>query len=113
MPLLSGQIFIRKAMSPLQIFRIFDYQQPNSMQNAARPNRGNSPVRGTSNTQTGADETFIERRQIQDRRASDRREKQQSTFLNTRKKQGRRQTAGRRASDANIKLDYRPISLKG
>lgn len=100
-------------MSPLQIFRIFDYQQPNSMQNAARPNRGNTTVQGASNTQTGAEEIFIERRKIQDRRANDRREKQQSTFLNTRKKQGRRQTAGRRASDANIKLDYRPISLKG
>lgn len=100
-------------MSPLQIFRIFDYQQPNSMQNAARPSRGNPPVRGGLNTQSGTEETFIERRQIHNRRATDRREKQQSTFLNTRKTQGRRQTAGRRASDANIKLDYRPISLKG
>ncbi len=100
-------------MSPLQIFRIFDYQQPTSMQNSARTSSNDLSRRGASKLQQDIDETFVERRQIQDRRASDRREKQQSTFLNTRKTQGRRQMAGRRASDANIKLDYRPISLKG
>lgn len=113
MPLLSGQILIASPMSPLQIFRIFDYQQPSSMQNSARQARGNVLQRGATGAVENAEETFIERRQMQDRRANDRREKQQSTFLNTRKTQGRRQTAGRRATDANIKLDYRPISLKG
>lgn len=100
-------------MSPLQIFRIFDYQQPNSMQNSAHQGGNNALNRSALGSQQGPEETFIERRQTQDRRAIERREKQQSTFLNTRKTQGRRQTAGRRASDANIKLDYRPISLKG
>lgn len=100
-------------MSPLQIFRIFDYQQPNNMHNAAGSNRANALRGKVAGATQNVEEGFVERRQIQDRRANERREKQQSTFLNTRKTQGRRQTAGRRASDANIKLDYRPISLKG
>lgn len=100
-------------MSPLQIFRIFDYQQPNGMQGSSRPSQANKQLDRNTKPQQGTENSFVERRQVLDRRASDRREKQHSTFLNTRKTQGRRQTAGRRASDANIKLDYRPISLKG
>lgn len=101
-------------MSPLQIFRIFDYQQPNTGALGSRTANGinQSQTPSASNSITSADR-FVERRKTPDRRGEDRREKQQATFLNTRKTQGRRQTAGRRASDSERKLDYKPISLKG
>ena len=100
-------------MSPLQIFRIFDYQQPNTGALGSRTASGIQQASDSSKAATQEAASFIERRKMPDRRAGDRREKQHATFLNTRKTQGRRQTAGRRASDAQAKLDYKPISLKG
>ncbi|WMW81177.1 hypothetical protein RF679_02555 [Undibacterium cyanobacteriorum] len=101
-------------MSPLQIFRIFDYQQPNTGALGSRTANGIQQSKVTSATNNAASaDSFVERRKTPDRRGNDRREKQQATFLNTRKTQGRRQTAGRRASDSEVKLDYKPISLKG
>ncbi len=98
-------------MSPLQILRIFDYQQPRvqtqqagSLRSASAPQNANAQVVGKIQE---------ERRKTDDRRSADRREKQQATFLNTRKTQGRRQTPGRRSTDINGRMDYRPISLKG
>lgn len=98
-------------MSPLQILRIFDYQQPKvqiptsgSLRSASAPQNSSTQVVGKIQE---------ERRKNDDRRSADRREKQQATFLNTRKTQGRRQTPGRRSTDINGRMDYRPISLKG
>jgi hypothetical protein len=53
----------------------------------------------------------IERRTQESRRASDRREQQHATLLNTRKTQGRRRISGRRMEDAaTIHL---PFLIKG
>lgn len=96
-------------MLPLQLTRIFDYQRP-----AAEQSR-NDVVRleqvGDEQMTDIQIELQEERRKLADRRATERREKQQATFLNTRKIQGRRRSAGRRQSDAIA--EYRPISLKG
>ncbi|TXI89439.1 MAG: hypothetical protein E6Q34_10680 [Burkholderiaceae bacterium] len=101
-------------MSPLQIFRIFDYQQPNTGALGSRTASGINQTMATDAKSAAQDgSTFVDRRKMPDRRAGDRREKQHATFLNTRKTQGRRQQAGRRATDAEVKLDYKPISLKG
>lgn len=101
-------------MSPLQLFRIFDYQQPNTGALGSRSATNiNQAETADPVTTAAAANNFVERRTTPDRRAIERREKQQATFLNTRKTQGRRQTAGRRSSDRDIKLDYKPISLKG
>ena len=80
-----------------------------------------SPTRAASRAASGAEEAaqtqnaaFEERRGQPDRRKNDRREKQQSILLDTRKAQGRRRSYGRRATDlpaaANSSL---PISVKG
>ncbi len=96
-------------MLPLQLTRIFDYQQPATDMYRSDSSRVNA---ADGSSQTGAATEIIEeRRQQTDRRALERREKQQATFLNTRKMQGRRRSAGRRANDAQN--TYRPISLKG
>lgn len=96
-------------MLPLQLTRIFDYQQPATDMYRSDSSRVNV---ADGSSQTGAATEIIEeRRQQTDRRALERREKQQATFLNTRKMQGRRRSAGRRANDAQN--TYRPISLKG
>lgn len=96
-------------MLPLQLTRIFDYQQPTAEQFR------NDLVRADSvqSDQNPIPQNPIQedRRKKTDRRALDRREKQQATFLNTRKIQGRRRTTGRRANDTQTA--YRPISLKG
>lgn len=96
-------------MLPLQLTRIFDYQQPATDMYRSDSSRVNA-ADGSSQT-SAATEIIEERRQQTDRRALERREKQQATFLNTRKMQGRRRSAGRRANDAQN--TYRPISLKG
>ncbi len=101
-------------MLPLQILKIFDFQQPRDAASSSRLARN---LAGVSVTEAQADASaqgiFVERRRQPDRRAIDRREKQLPTFLNTRKTQGRRQSPGRRASDANPNFAYRRISLKG
>lgn len=96
-------------MLPLQLTRIFDYQRP-----AAEQSRSEAARIGQVSGEQIADiqiELQEDRRKQADRRATERREKQQATFLNTRKIQGRRRSAGRRQSD--IMAKYRPISLKG
>lgn len=54
-----------------------------------------------------------ERREIESRRASERREQQHATFLDTRKNQGRRRSAGRRVTDQRDPAIHIPIFLKG
>lgn len=54
-----------------------------------------------------------ERRENENRRALERREKQHATFLDTRKIQGRRRSAGRRATDQRDPATHIPLSLKG
>jgi hypothetical protein len=101
-------------MNPLQILRIFDYQQSNAEQTAAHWVRNASSSKDAqSKLNKAASAILVERRKTPDRRASDRREKQHATFLNTRKNQGRRAMPGRRASDMQVKMDYRSISFKG
>lgn len=100
-------------MLPLQLTRIFDYQQPSAelyRHELARTNAVDNGINNSTPNNAGL-EVIEERRQQADRRAQERREKQQATFLNTRKMQGRRRSAGRRADD--IQSKYRPISLKG
>ncbi|MBC3874131.1 hypothetical protein H8K55_11055 [Undibacterium sp. LX15W] len=96
-------------MLPLQLTRIFDYRQP-----AAEQQRGDTlrvEQELTDQNTIASTEIPEERRKQPDRRTTERREKQQATYLNTRKTQGRRHSAGRRLSDAAT--EYRPISLKG
>lgn len=97
-------------MLPLKLMRILDYAQPktDARQVQAVKDAGANDASGNI-----VDTQPIERRKNQDRRANDRREKQASTFLNTRKQQGRRVSHGRRASDLTGQLGYKPISLKG
>lgn len=96
-------------MLPLKLMRILDYAQPKTDLKPPQTVKG----AGTSASEVAVETPPIERRKSDDRRASDRREKQASTFLNTRKKQGRRVSHGRRASDLTGQLAYKPISLKG
>ena len=96
-------------MLPLKLMRILDYAQPKT---DLRPRHAVKGA-GTSESENEIVAPPIERRKSEDRRSSDRREKQASTFLNTRKKQGRRVSHGRRASDLTGQLAYKPISLKG
>lgn len=97
-------------MLPLQLLRIFDYQQPKVDQgNTPQTNKPEAP----DPAQSAATTVQIERRVQEDRRSGDRREKQQATFLNTRKPQGRRRSPGRRESDQTREMHYRPISIKG
>lgn len=97
-------------MLPLQLLRIFDYQQP-------KVDQGNKQTKNKPDSAAdaggGATPAQVERRAQADRRSGDRREKQQATFLNTRKPQGRRRSPGRRASDQNREMRYKPISIKG
>lgn len=96
-------------MLPLQLTRIFDYQRPA----AEQPRNETARINHVGGEQTADTQIELqeERRKQADRRATERREKQQATFLNTRKIQGRRRSAGRRQSDTLA--EYRPISLKG
>lgn len=96
-------------MLPLQPARLYDYQQPT----AESHRQGISRVERATQDQftSSTSEASEERRQLADRRAIERREKQQAIFLNTRKNQGRRRSAGRRLSDNYS--PYRPISLQG
>ncbi len=97
-------------MRPLQLLRIFDYQQPKvDQENKLSQDKSDATVRADDTATT----IPIERRKQVDRRTNDRREKQQATFLNTRKPQGRRRSPGRRASDQEREMTYRPISIKG
>lgn len=99
-------------MLPLKLRRIFDYQQPKVDQGMSSPqNKSDETAKGEDTTTAPA--VQVERRGQQDRRSGDRREKQQATFLNTRKPQGRRRSPGRRASDQGREMRYRPISIKG
>jgi hypothetical protein len=97
-------------MLPLQLSRIFDYQQPET--DVYRS--AHSPV-DNSERETVLTTPIIveERRKVDERRSDDRRLKQHATFLNTRKAQGRRRSAGRRISDQENRIQYRPISLIG
>lgn len=96
-------------MRPLQLLRIFDYQQPKVNQGTRHQTKPEANAKGVE----AAAPVQVERRAQPDRRTGDRREKQQATFLNTRKPQGRRSSPGRRASDQNNEMRYKPISIKG
>ncbi|MFZ6801623.1 hypothetical protein [Undibacterium sp. Di24W] len=100
-------------MLPLQLTRIFDYQQPGTDAQHMTPTR--TGVNEASNLPTGSTLKRIpeERRKQESRRNTDRRLMQQAIFLNTRKTQGRRHSTGRRASDLNHEMPYRPIYFKG
>lgn len=98
-------------MLPLKLMRILDYAQPKTDQQPRYTAAGASTY--AQNEEEITEDKIIERRNAQDRRANDRREKQAATFLNTRKRQGRRVSHGRRTSDLNGQLTYKPISLKG
>lgn len=103
-------------MLPLQLLRIFDYQQPKADQDlkSASDKAGSSQeLVSAPDASTGDKKVAVERRSQLDRRLGDRREKQQATFLNTRKPQGRRHSPGRRASDQHHEMRYKPISIKG
>ncbi|MFC0348805.1 hypothetical protein [Undibacterium danionis] len=111
MPLQHGRFSIALLnMFPLQLSRIFDYQQPDAdvyRTERLRVADKTMPLAATSG------ETLEERRTGEDRRNIERRLKQQATFLNTRKTQGRRRSHGRRASDVENHMQYRPIYFKG
>jgi hypothetical protein len=104
-------------MLPLKIFRVSEYRgmyQPSSQQRyEPAPSAAVDETAPESVEQAAArqDLAHEDRRNQTDRRSDDRREKQQATFLNTRKIQGRRRSDGRRNTDS--KLTYTPISLKG
>jgi hypothetical protein len=55
----------------------------------------------------------VERRNNSERRVSDRREQQHASFLDTRKRQGRRRSSGRRQDDTNAGKRAMPISVLG
>jgi hypothetical protein len=96
-------------MFPLKLMRILDYAQPKTDLRPPQTIKGS----GESASEVDVDTPPTERRNSDNRRTNDRREKQASTFLNTRKRQGRRVSHGRRASDLTGQLAYKPISLKG
>lgn len=97
-------------MLPLQLSRIFDYQQPDAdVYRADRSRFGDKEMPLLAATIEVAEE----RRKGDDRRSLDRRLKQHATFLNTRKTQGRRRSHGRRATDVENHMQYRPIYFKG
>lgn len=98
-------------MLPLKLMRILDYAQPRTEQQPRSMLNGGSV--SVFNDDAIEVNEVVERRKPQDRRSNDRREKQAATFLNTRKRQGRRVSHGRRASDLDGQLTYKPISLKG
>lgn len=96
-------------MLPLQLSRIFDYQRPSAEQTRSDSVRTAQMI---AEQATGVlPEAPEDRRKQTDRRTIERREKQQASYLDTRKIQGRRRSAGRRGSDTMT--EYRPISLKG
>jgi hypothetical protein len=99
-------------MLPLQIYRLFDSTAAKEqLQPLLQPHHRE---RISEDAQvSGAEWQQEDRRKNQNRRQQNRREKQQSILLNTRKPQGRRHSAGRRASDLQAPGDYRPISFKG
>lgn len=96
-------------MLPLQLTRIFDYQQPTTEQ--FRSDTVRYAATDDKESTRSPNPTIEDRRKLPDRRSLERREKQQATFLNTRKTQGRRHSEGRRMNDS--RSQYRPISLKG
>jgi hypothetical protein len=95
----------------MKIFRLFDFPRP--LPDRVLMTASRDPAAAHRLSEDLSDSAQEERRQSRERRATDRREKQHSTFLNTRKTQGRRHASGRRNSDHNGSRDYRPISLKG
>lgn len=97
-------------MFPLQLSRIFDYQQPETDVYRSEQSR---VAHGVRPSLPAVSIVVEERRKVSERRTDDRRLKQQATFLNTRKTQGRRRSPGRRATDLENMTQYRPISLKG
>jgi hypothetical protein len=100
-------------MLPLQLSRIFDYQQPST--DAQRTSSVRIGADEKSSLTTGSTPRKIpeERRAQESRRSNERRLKQHATFLNTRKTQGRRRSTGRRASDLDDQILYHPIYFKG
>ena len=110
------QLLFYWTMLPLRLRRIFDYQQPKADQDlkatADRAEPSRAPPSGSEASDAGKP-VLVERRSQVDRRHGDRREKQQATFLNTRKPQGRRHSAGRRESDQGSEMRYKRISIKG
>jgi hypothetical protein len=109
-PLQAGVNLSANIMFPLQLSRIFDYQQPSADPYRNDVTRISVSVGGNSPTSA---ELIEERRKNEDRRSEDRRMQQHAIFLNTRKTQGRRKSPGRRIGDQENRLHYRPISLKG
>ena len=53
-----------------------------------------------------------DRRVLANRRQGDRREAQQTAFLDTRSSSGRRRTPGRRAEDQDVGVLYKRISIR-
>ncbi len=100
-------------MLPLQLTRIFDYQQPNTDSQRATPVRTGANEESNLAPGSALKKISEERRQQESRRNTDRRMEQQAIFLNTRKTQGRRYSTGRRASDLNSQMLYRPIYFRG
>jgi hypothetical protein len=109
-PLQAGVFLFANLMLPLQLSRIFDYQQPETDLYRSEQSRVGHTVKQNL---PAVSIVVEERRRVDERRSDDRRLKQHATFLNTRKTQGRRRSPGRRATDLENLTQYRPISLKG
>ncbi|MFZ6750192.1 hypothetical protein [Undibacterium sp. Ren11W] len=100
-------------MFSLQALRFFEQ---------AAPKLPNSPVPQRQRLTSSASEPDqvaerslpeVERRYREERRASDRREQKHATFLDTRKRQGRRCSNGRRQDDSNVGKRTKTISVLG
>lgn len=99
-------------MLPLQIYRLFDAMQTKDHLSSSLPSQQRERIKAKS-PELDLKESQEERRKNPNRRTQNRREKQQAILLNTRKPQGRRNSAGRRVTDMQGSADYRPISFKG
>lgn len=98
-------------MLPLKISHLFEQlTQPQRTIPVvdARPRQGNTKANDQALSWSQQ-----ERRENDDRRSSERREKKDATFLDTRKIQGRRRSAGRRATDQRDPATHIPFSIKG
>lgn len=86
-------------MLPLRVISLFERPpavQPSVAPVQRRPDLGTAPKLPALNVATPP---RYDRRLQGDRRTSERREKEQSAFLDTRTPQGRRHSSGRRAGD--------------
>ncbi|MFZ6746516.1 hypothetical protein ACO0LC_25060 [Undibacterium sp. JH2W] len=99
-------------MFPLKVFRLFE--QATETPHATSQNHRPAHAQDAKPVSEDAIWPEVERRRREDRRSTERREKQHAILLNTRKLQGRRKDPGRRLSDKlaapNSRINF---SIKG